>query len=104
MIEISENLTLVLLGIATTMFVWLAAKSKNWRSFHFQVSVFVIIWIAGEAVEIIQENILAELGEDTGMIIHLGSMVYLSVMLWLRYYTSKKGGKKMIDRAEDYDN
>jgi hypothetical protein len=65
----------------------------------------VILWITGEAVGIIQEKNLVYLGsEDVGMQIHLASMVFLSCVLWLRYYTSKKSGKKMIEKSEDYDN
>jgi hypothetical protein len=100
----SDNITLVLLVVAAALFSWLAVKSKNLKSFQFHVSVFVMIWIAGEVVDIIQENNLVDFGDSVGMLIHLMSMIFLSCMLWFRYYTSKKGSRKMIERLEEYDN
>lgn len=101
----SENITLGLLFVATGMFVWLAIKSKNIKSFQFQVSVFVMIWIAGELVDILQEHGMINSGIDgIGMQIHLVSMVFLSCILWLRYYSSKRSNKKMVEELEDYDN
>lgn len=101
----SGNIPLVLLFVATTMFVWLAIKSKSIKSFQFQVSIFVMIWIAGELVDILQEKSLIDLDADgIGMQIHLASMVFLSCILWMRYYTSKRSNKKMVEDLEDYDN
>ena len=99
------NTTLILLALALIIFSWLAAQSRNFRRFQFQISVFVVIWIIGEIIDLLEENNIIETGiEELGMQIHLVSMVYLSCMLWLRYYFSKKGGKKMIESSEGYDN
>ena len=96
------TMSLVLLSIAIIIFSMLAIKSKNIKSFQFQISIFVVIWIIGETVGILQEHGVIGLAvEDLGMQIHLGSMVFLSCMLCLRYYYSKKGGKKMIESIED---
>ncbi|TBR10825.1 MAG: hypothetical protein EPO62_02785 [Candidatus Nitrosotenuis sp.] len=102
---VADNSTWILLSVAAVVFSYLAIKSKSFKSFQFQISAFVILWIVGEAVGIIQEENVVYLGnENVGMQIHLASMILLSCILWLRYYTSKKSNKKMIERSEDYDN
>ena len=96
------SMTLILLLVAIIIFSILAIKSKNIRSFQFQTSIFVVIWIIGETVGILHEQgVINHDMEDLGMQIHLGSMVFLSCMLCLRYYHSKNGGKKMIESLED---
>jgi predicted metal-binding protein len=101
----TDNITLVLLSVASLIFLWLAIKSRDIKKFQFQVSVFVIMWIVGEVAGILQENNLVNLGaENVGMQVHLASMVFLSCMLWFRYYTSKRNSKKMIESLDDYDN
>jgi chromate transport protein ChrA len=37
--------TIILLLASLSIFVWLAARSKDIRSFQFQISIFIIIWI-----------------------------------------------------------
>ena len=97
-----SSVSLILLSIAIIIFSILAIKSKNIRSFQFQISIFVVIWIIGETVGILQEHGVVDLAvEDLGMQIHLASMVFLPCMLCLRYYYSKKAGKEMIESLED---
>ena len=38
---------------------------------------------------------------DVGLEIHVISMVFFSMMLWLRFYYSKRSGKKMIEDVAD---
>lgn len=96
------SMSLILLSIALIIFSVLAIKSKNIRSFQFQISIFVVIWIVGEMVGILQERGIVNLTvEDLGIQIHLTSMIFLPCMFWLRYYYSKKGGKKMIESVDD---
>ena len=100
-----SNTTLILLALALIIFSWLAVQSRNFRRFQFQISVFVVIWIIGEIIGLSEENNIIETGiEGLGLQIHVVSMVYLSCMFWLRYYFSKKGGKKMIESSDGYDN
>ena len=47
-----NSITIMLLLGALGIFVWLAAQSKNIRSFQFQMSIFIIIWILGDMVSI----------------------------------------------------
>ena len=98
-----NSITIILLLGALGIFVWLAARSKNIRSFQFQLSIFIIIWILGDMVSILHDSgivVFSALQSDVGSGIHVVSMVFLSLMLWLRYYYSERSGKKM---TEDLD-
>ena len=99
-----NSITIMLLLGALGIFVWLAARSKNIRSFQFQMSIFIIIWILGDMVSILHDNgivVFSALQSDVGSGIHVVSMVFFSVMLWLRYYYSERSSKKMV---EDLDS
>jgi len=99
-----NSVTTMLLLIALGIFVWLAVRSKNVRTFQFQISIFLIIWISGEIAGILQESgiiVLPIVQGDIGLEIHVVSMVFLSMMLWLRYYYSERSGKKMIEDIKD---
>jgi len=95
-----NSITIMLLLAALGIFVWLAARSKNIRSFQFQLSIFIIIWIVGDMVSILHDNGIvgfSALQSDLGAGIHVVSMVFFSMMLWLRYYYSERSSKKMIE-------
>ncbi len=99
-----NSITTMLLLIALGMFVWLALRSKNVRTFQFQISIFLIIWISGEIAGILQDSgiiVLSIVQGDVGLEIHVVSMVFFSMMLWLRYYYSERSGKKMIEDIKD---
>jgi CDP-diglyceride synthetase len=97
------NITLVLLIIAFGIFAWLAAKSRNIKSFQFQISMFIVIWIAGEIIDFLHEDGLVPLfsTNEIGMYIHAAAMVLFSAMLWARFYLSEKSGKKMADSLQE---
>ena len=94
-----SDVTLVLLLGSLAIFVWLACKSKNVTTFQFQISIFIIIWVVGE---IIQNRRLASIvsSPEIGLIIHAVSMSFLTIMLWLRLYYSRRKGKKMIEELD----
>ena len=99
-----NSITTMLLLIALAIFVWLALRSKNVRTFQFQISIFLIIWISGEIAGILQDSgiiVLSIVQGDIGLEIHVVSMVFFSMMLWLRYYYSERSGKKMIEDIKD---
>jgi hypothetical protein len=95
-----HSITTLLLLVALGIFVWLAVRSRNIRSFQFQMSIFIIIWILGDMVSVLHDNgivVFSALQSDVGSGIHLVSMVFFSVMLWLRYYYSERSSKKMVE-------
>jgi len=98
-----NSITIILLLAALGIFVWLAARSKNIRGFQFQLSIFIIIWILGDMVSVLHDNgivVFSALQSELGSGIHVVSMVFLSLMLWLRYYYSERSGKKMIEEMD----
>ena len=88
-----DSFTIILLLAALSIFVWLAAKSKDIRSFQFQISVFIIIWVLGQVAGSFQDNrtiVLSPVQGDIGLEIHVVSLVFFSIMVWLRFYFSQR--------------
>ena len=92
--------TIILLLAALSIFVWLAAQSKDIRSFQFQISIFIIIWVLGGVAYTLQDSgiiVVSPLQADIGLEIHVVSLVFLSIMLWLRFYYSQRSRKRIIE-------
>lgn len=89
-------ITLILLLATLCAFVLLAARSKDIRSFYFQIS----IWVSGQVVDILQESgiiVLSPLLGDIGLEIHVVSLVFLSIMFWVRFYYSERSVRRIIE-------
>ena len=97
------NLTLFLLVIALGVFVWLTARSRNIKSFQFQISMFILIWITGEIVNLLGEEGVVELFSisEIGIYVHVLAMAMFSAMLWIRFYLSEKSGKRIADALQE---
>ena len=98
-----NNITIILLLIALGIFVWQVSRSKSIRSFQFQISIFLVVWILGEIVGNLEDNgiiLFPALQGNLGLEIHVVSMVLFSLMLWLRFYYSERSGKKMIEDVD----
>ena len=92
-IPLLDSFTIILLVSALAIFAWLAAKSKDIRSFQFQISIFIIIWVLGQAAGSLQDNgtiVLSPFQGDIGLEIHVVSLVFFSIMVWLRFYFSQR--------------
>jgi hypothetical protein len=104
---VASGLTIVLLFIALSIFIWLAIRSKGITTFQFQISVFIVIWILGEIIGVLQEYQIVMLSPiftwlpDISLQTHLLSMIFLSVMLWIRFYYSERRQKRLIDDISD---
>ena len=88
-----DSFTIILLLAALSIFIWLAAKSKDIRSFQFQISIFITIWVLGGVAGSLQDNgtiVLSPLQGDIGLEIHVVSLVFFSIMIWLRFYYSQR--------------
>ena len=92
--------TIVLLLAALSIFVWLAAGSKNIRSFQFQISIFIIIWVLGGIAYILQDSgaiVVSPFQGDIGLEIDVVAVAFLSIMIWLRFYSSQRSRKRTIN-------
>jgi uncharacterized membrane protein SirB2 len=97
------SLTLVLLVIALGIFAWLTARSRNIKSFQFQISMFILIWIIGEIIDLLGEEGVVQLfpTNEIGMYVHVLAMAMFSGMLWIRFYLSQKTGKRIADALQE---
>ena len=98
-----NNITIILLLIALGIFVWQISRSKSIRSFQFQISIFLVVWILGEIVGNLEDNgiiVFPALQGNIGLEIHVVSMVLFGLMLWLRFYYSERSGTKMIEDVD----
>ena len=99
-----DSITIMLLFVALGIFVWLAVRARNIRTFQFQISIFIIIWILGDLVSLLHDNgviIFSGLPSAFGSEIHLVSMLFFSAMLWTRYYYSDKNTKRIVEDVVD---
>lgn len=99
----SHFLTLFLLLGALVIFTVLAARSRTIKSFQFQMSVFILIWVISEIIETFHEMGLVHLDglHRYGLAIHLGSMIFLAVILWARFRYSVGSLKSMLHNERD---
>jgi hypothetical protein len=97
---VMSSITVILLLATLCAFVLLAARSKDIRSFQFQISIFIIIWVSGQVVDILQESgiiVLSPLQADIGLEMHVVALVFLSIMLWVRFYYSERSVRRIIE-------
>ncbi|HYA82135.1 MAG TPA: hypothetical protein VEH06_01610 [Candidatus Bathyarchaeia archaeon] len=55
-ILVMSSITVILLLAILCAFVLLAARSEDIRGFQFQISIFIMIWVAGQVVDTLQES------------------------------------------------
>jgi len=93
--------TVILLFVALAIFGYLAIRSRNIRNFQFQISMIILVWITSEIIgNMIESSALdTTIPRDLGLWIHLISMTVISVTFWLRFYYSKRAGRRFIDEV-----
>ena len=92
-----------MLLIAFGVFAWLTTRSRNIKSFQFQISIFILIWITGEIVDFLGEERVVELFSisEIGLYVHVLAMAMFSAMLWIRFYLSERSGKRIADALQE---
>lgn len=97
------DITLNLLVATLVIFALLALKSGSIKSFHFQIFVFVFIWIFGEALHVFGEAGFLPYPNLADMypIIHVISMTLISLVFLLRYINVKRDKKKFLSNFEN---
>jgi hypothetical protein len=102
MIYYIGNITSFLIFIPLIIFLWLAIKSKNIKSFQFQLMVFILMYFIGQIIENNEDNIfLSELPKDFGSQIHVIAAAFFTIMILIRFYYANLRKKKMIDNQRD---
>lgn len=92
-----------MLLIALGIFAWLTTRSRNIKSFQFQISIFILIWMIGEIVDLLGEEEVVELfsTSEIGVYVHVLAMAMFSAMLWIRFYLSERSGKRIADALQE---
>jgi glucan phosphoethanolaminetransferase (alkaline phosphatase superfamily) len=99
-----SDITFILSLIPLIIFVWLAFRSKSIKSFQFQISIFIAVYLLGAIIENNKIAIFSTLPPNLGSQIHVGSAIFFTVMMWFRFYYAEKRGKKMIESNIDNDD
>jgi len=95
------GVTLIILFMSLAIFGWFTVRNRNIRSFEFQITVFIVVYIIGEIIEDYKIPSLSSI-PYLGSQIHIVSAILLAIILWLRLYSVRKSGK-MIDKLESVE-
>src|SRR5919197_4321116 len=99
----SHNLTLPLLLLSLSIFLWIVFKTRSIKTFQSQISIFVIIWIIGEIANTLQENdwlFISQNLRNLGLQIHVISMIFFSIMIWLRFSYFRNSQHRLADNFD----
>ena len=100
------DFTSILSLVPLVIFVWLAIRSKNIKSFQLQISVFIAVYIIGGIIE--NNNgriaIFSVLPPEIGSQIHVIAAIFFTIMIWFRFYYADLRGKRMIEKPNNSNN
>src|SRR5690242_21768449 len=95
--HIIGNTTSILLLIPLIIFIWLTIKSKNIKSFQFQLMIFILMYFVGQLIENNGDNIFFSiLSQDFGSQIHVFAAAYFTIVILFRFYFANPRKTKMI--------
>jgi len=96
------NITSLLILIPLIIFIWLTIKSKNIKSFQFQLMIFILMYFIGQVIENNGNSIFfSVLPKDFGSQIHVIAAAFFTIMMLFRFYYANPRKKKMIDNHRD---
>ena len=100
------DFTSILSLVPLVIFVWLAIKSKNIKSFQLQISIFIVVYIIGGIIENNNGRIamFSTLPPEIGSQIHVIAAIFFTIMIWFRFYYADLRGKKMIEKPNNSNN
>ncbi|HXT84241.1 MAG TPA: hypothetical protein VN704_07915 [Verrucomicrobiae bacterium] len=85
------NVTTILIIIPLIIFAGLSIKSKNIKSFQFQIFIFILMYFIGQVIEnnnnqiTIFSIVMPELGSQ----IHVIAAIFFTIMIWIRFVHSE---------------
>jgi hypothetical protein len=94
-------ITSLLFSISLIFFGWSSIKSRSIKTFQFQISLFISLYIIGELFEIKQISTLLSLPDGLGSQVHVGATIFLTIVMWMRLYYSEKNIKALKDTPAD---
>jgi hypothetical protein len=83
-----EYFTLAGVCLAGIIFLRIALRAKSIGSFRFQLSVFILVWVAAEIPQIAQTLGLINVGtyDDLGLALHMTSMAAFAIFVGARSF------------------
>jgi D-alanyl-lipoteichoic acid acyltransferase DltB (MBOAT superfamily) len=96
-------ITSILFLVSLAFFVLLSIKSKSIRTYQFQISLFIGLYVLGEIIEIKELAAFLSIPESLGSQIHVGAIIFLTSIIWIRFYHSEKAIKNLVDTPADTD-
>jgi hypothetical protein len=97
-----DNITSFLILIPLIIFIWLTIKSKNIKSFQFQLMVFILMYFVGQLIENNGDSVFfSGLSKDFGSQIHVIAAASFTIMILFRFYYANPRKKKIIDNHRD---
>ena len=100
------DFTSILSLVPLVIFVWLAIRSKNIKSFQLQILIFIAVYIIGGIIENNNGRIamFSTLPPEIGSQIHVIAAIFFTIMIWFRFYYADLRGKKMIEKPNNSNN
>jgi hypothetical protein len=96
------NITSLLILIPLIIFIWLAIKSRDIKSFQFQIMIFISLYFIGQVIENNNTSVFfSTLPKDFGSQIHVIAAAFFTIMMLFRFYYANPRKKKMIDNYRD---
>jgi hypothetical protein len=96
-------ITSILFLVSLAFLVVLSIKFKSIRTFQFQISLFVGLYVLGEIIEIKELAAFLTIPESLGSQIHVGATIFLTFIIWIRFIYSEKAIKNLVDTTADTD-
>jgi hypothetical protein len=92
--QFMEMFTLTGILVSGIIFARLAVKAKSIGSFRFQLSFFMLVWVAAEIPHVAQTLgwIPVESFDDIGLAIHMTSMALFAIFIGMRSFQFLKTG------------
>ena len=96
-------ITSILFLVSLAFLVVLSIKSKSIRTFQFQISLFIGLYVLGEIIEIKELAAFLSVPETLGSQIHVAATIFLTFIIWIRFYYSENAIKNLVDTTADTD-
>lgn len=94
-------ITKILFLVSFIFFGWLSIKSRNIRTFQYQILIFTGLYVIGQLIEVKGLGSLLSIPDELGSQIHVGATIFLTIILWTRLYYSEKGIKSLTDAPKN---
>src|SRR4051812_15130552 len=97
-----DNILSIIILIPLLIFIWLTVKSKDIKSFQFQIMVFILLYFIGQIIENNNTSVFfSMLPKDFGSQIHIIAAAFFTLMIFFRFYYANPRKKKIVDNHKN---